>query len=284
MTGHDDRSGRSGRRRRFGLWSRAERLRLDDELSVDLSLDFSEYVEGIRTALAGFMVDAAKAGMDAPVPTTPEWNVRQLVAHQGMVHRWAVANLRGETPDVAAFEAEGLESSDPVAWLHEGGLHLIDTLQAAPEDLEALVFLNHAPAPRQFWARRQCHETTIHAVDAQAAALARMPRAEDTEITREVALDGIDELLHGFHTREKSRLRSARPLTIAIRATDLARSWSVRVGTGPAVVGPGSHREQADAVLEAPVEVLYLALWNRTDQLAGEGVEVWRSLAGVTWT
>ena len=39
----------------------------------------------------------------------------------------------------------------------------------APVDLEAFVFLNDAPAPRQFWARRQCHETTIHAVDMSGA-------------------------------------------------------------------------------------------------------------------
>ncbi len=191
----------------FGRRRREARRELDAEVSVDIDLDFSECLEGIRGALAGFIAYSRRAGLDAPVPTAPEWNVRQLIAHQGAVHRWAVANLHGKTPDVDAYEAEGLSAADPVNWLHDGGLRLIRALQDAPEDLEAMVFLNNAPVPRQFWARRQCHETTIHSVDALAASLGRVPRATETEITREIALDGIDELLNGFHTREKSRLR-----------------------------------------------------------------------------
>jgi hypothetical protein len=184
---------------------------------------------------------------------------------------------------VSAYEAEGLASADPVTWLHEGGLELVAALQDAPEDLDALVFLNHAPAPRLFWARRQCHETTIHSVDARAAALGRMPRAEETEITRAVALDGIDELLNGFHTREKSRLRSDQPIRFAVRPTDVDASWLVHVSQRPAVVERDTHGH-ADVVLEAPVEVLYLALWNRTDELSTEGLEIWRALAPVTWS
>ncbi len=93
----------------FGRRSRAARHALDAELSVDISLDFSECVEGIRGALAGFVSYARKAGLDAPVPTAPDWTVRDLIAHQGMVHRWAVAKLQGKKPDVAAYEAEGLK-------------------------------------------------------------------------------------------------------------------------------------------------------------------------------
>jgi uncharacterized protein (TIGR03083 family) len=267
----------------FGRRARAARLEMDAELSVDIDLDFSEYLEGIRGALAAFIDYAHRAGLDAPVPTTPEWNLRQLISHQGMVHRWAIANLRAETPDVAAYEAEGLKAADPVTWLHDGGLRLIKTLQEAPEELDALVFLNNAPPARQFWARRQCHETTIHSVDALAASLGRMPRAEDTEITREVALDGVDELLRGFHTRDKSGLRSEASMRFGIRATDVDRSWVVHVSNKPPVVEQGSH-ENADVVLEAPAEVLYLALWNRTDELTTPGVEMWRHLARVTWS
>ncbi|MCW2761125.1 MAG: maleylpyruvate isomerase family mycothiol-dependent enzyme [Marmoricola sp.] len=282
MTDHNDPPARTGLRRLFGRRGISERRELDEELALDIDLDFSEYVEGIRVALAGFTDYARRAGMDHPVPTTPEWNVRQLLVHQGMVHRWAIANLLDTTPDVAAYEAEGLGSADPVTWLREGGLRLVETLQDAPEDLEAVVFLNNAPAPRQFWARRQCHETTIHSVDAQAAALGRMPQAQDTEITRAIALDGIDELLTGFLTREKSRLRSEQPIRIAVLPTDVDRAWTVHVSREPPVV-ERHHHGHADVVLKAPAEVLYLALWNRTDELTTDGFEIWRDLARVTW-
>ena len=35
----------------------------------------------------------------ARVPTCPEWTVRDLLAHQTMVHRWATAHVRGDDPD-----------------------------------------------------------------------------------------------------------------------------------------------------------------------------------------
>jgi uncharacterized protein (TIGR03083 family) len=280
MSDASDHPKSSGRRRLFKR--RAARLEQDAELAVDIDLDFSECVEGIRTALAGFVSFARKAGLDAPVPTAPEWNVRQLLAHQGMVHRWAAANVQGVEVDSDALEAEGLEAADPVLWLRNGGLRLIKALQDAPEDLEAPVFLKNAPDPRHFWARRQCHETTIHSIDAQSAALGRIPRAVDTEVTREVSLDGIDELLRGFHTRKRSGLRSDSPIGLAIRPTDVDRSWHVEVSTEPAVVHQDS-RERADLVIEGPAEALYLALWNRTDEISGKGYDFWRRTATVTW-
>ena len=250
---------------------------------MDLDVGLSEHLEGIREGLASFLDHARHAGLEAPVPTAPEWTVGQLVAHQGMVHRWATACILGTTVDTAALEAEGLETSDPLTWLHEGGLRLVSTLQEAPEDLEAPVFLDNAPAPRRFWARRQCHETTIHSVDAQAAALGRMPRAEDTWVTRKMALDGIDELLRGFLTRSRSPLRSEKPVRFRIRPTDVEGSWLVHVSKDPPVV-EHDRRGRADVVLKAPAEVLYLALWNRTDELTAEGFELWRELARVTWS
>ncbi|MEY2475412.1 MAG: hypothetical protein QOG87_727 [Actinomycetota bacterium] len=256
---------------------------MDAELAVDVDLDFSECMEGIRNALAGFVSHARKAGLDAPVPTAPEWTVRDLVVHQGMVHRWATAHVLGKQGNPQPFHDEGMASPDPVIWLHDGGLDLIRALQSAPPDLEAMVFLKNAPAPRQFWARRQCHETTIHSVDAQGAALGRFPRAADTEVTRQIALDGIDELLNGFLTRGRSSLRSEKPLRLAIRPNDVNRSWLVHVSSEPPVVEQDSN-EQADLVLEGSAETLYLALWNRTDEVGGKAYDFWRRTAKVSWS
>jgi Mycothiol maleylpyruvate isomerase N-terminal domain/MDMPI C-terminal domain len=268
-------------KRFFG--SRSDRRGTDAELTMDLDLDFSESMEGIRNALAAFVSHARKAGLDAQVPTAPEWTVLDLVVHQGMVHRWATGHVLGKKSDPEALHAEGLASPDPVIWLHDGGLDLIRALQSAPADLEATVFLKNAPAPRDFWARRQCHETTIHSVDAQAAQLGRFPRAADTEVTRQIALDGIDELLNGFLTRSKSTLKSDKPVRLGIRADDVNRSWLVQVSDEPPVVERDSN-ERADLVLEGSAETLYLALWNRTDEISGKAYDFWRSTAKVSWS
>jgi uncharacterized protein (TIGR03083 family) len=113
---------------------------------------------------------AATAGLDAKVPTCPAWDVTNLVTHQGMVHRWAAANLRGDTGhDTAASQAEAGAAASLLDWYDHGLAALVDTVQATPEDAKAMVFLRDAPPPRRFWARRQAHETTIHSVDAISA-------------------------------------------------------------------------------------------------------------------
>ena len=276
---------------RRGLLGRLRRhAARDEELSVDFGVDFSELLGALREALDSFVSDARNAALDAPVPTAPEWDVRHLIAHQGMVHRWAFDCLHGERTDPGPYEAEGLATADPVLWLREGGRRLIAALDEAPVDLDAWVFLADAPAPRVFWARRQCHETTVHSVDMLAARLGRFPTADETWVTQQVAADGIDELLTGFMTRPGSTLRSEQPVDLAVRPTDMDRSWLVHVSTEPATVQRGSggrrapHADSKELVVEGTAEQLYLALWNRSEEVTGEGYDLWRRTAQITWT
>ena len=153
------------------------------------------------------MTRAVDAGLDAPVPTCPTWDARALVAHQTMVHRWATAHVRGDDPNDVLNQTAIRETVEYLPGYYlEGHAALLDALRAAPPDLRALRFLNDAPAPREFWARRQAHETTIHSVDALAAQLGRWPKADETGIEVPLAIDGLDELLGGFFTRGQSKL------------------------------------------------------------------------------
>src|SRR5690348_4824386 len=104
-------------------------------------MELHRHLDGFREALDAFAAHATTAGMGAPVPTTPDWDVRRLVAHQGLVHRWATATVVGEEMDDAEVERQGLDAADPVAWLREGGERLVEAVKAAPDDLDALVFL-----------------------------------------------------------------------------------------------------------------------------------------------
>ncbi|KQZ76167.1 maleylpyruvate isomerase N-terminal domain-containing protein [Nocardioides sp. Root151] len=251
-------------------------------MATDLSLP--QHLEGLRTALVSFVRYADRAGLRAAVPTTPDWTVRRLVAHQGMVHRWAAAILRGEPADPDRYQREGQSAPDPLEWLRDGAIELAQAITEAPDDLEALVFLNDAPPARRFWARRQCHETTMHAVDALSAALGRQPRAADTWITDEVALDGIDELLTGFLTRTTSRLRSDEPLTIVVRPEGSAVGWQVAVSADPAVTTRTPDAD-GDVVLAGSPVALYLTLWNRSDEITAleSFADMWRDGAQISW-
>ncbi|MGA4847378.1 maleylpyruvate isomerase family mycothiol-dependent enzyme [Streptomyces sp. G5(2025)] len=222
-------------------------------------MDISRYIQVISAEGQLLARAAEQAGPDAKVPTCPDWEVRDLLRHTGMVHRWAAAfvterrtefRLGGELPE--------LDGAALLDWFREGHAALVDTLTAAPPDVTCWTFLP-APSPLTFWARRQANETTVHRADAESAR-----GGEPSPVAVEFAVDGIEELVLGFHARDKSRVRSDVPRVLRVRATDTAdeRIWTVRLFEGPPVVERGATAP-ADCEISGPAARLYLALWNR---------------------
>lgn len=258
------------------------------------TLTLDEHLTALRTSGTALRYAAAKAGLDAKVPTCPAWDVTKLVTHQGMVHRWAAANLRQDDDhQTAASVAAAAAAPDLLAWYSAGLDELIAAVTAAAADVQATVFLKDAPAPRLFWARRQAHETTIHSVDALAATLGRWPAAADVSIDPALAADGIDELLTGFITRGQGKLHAGKPCTLLVRADDTGQAWTVRISDGPIVTTPGGSGSPGgtgtpDAVFAGSAVQLYLSLWNRADEISVTGrsdlVAQWRSAVRVRWS
>jgi uncharacterized protein (TIGR03083 family) len=257
---------------------------------VSSSLSFDDHLAVLSRSGDRLIELAEAAGMDAPVPTCPEWSVAELVAHQAMVHRWATAHVRGADPDAVPIQtAIRNQVGDLPAYYRDGREALSTALRAAPPDLQALRFLNDAPPPRDFWARRQAHETTIHMIDAHAAALGRNPTAAEADIDRALAADGIDELVRGFFTRGRSKLYDGTAMTIVISPRDVARRWVVHVDERLTVEpGDGSTAGDGDATLVGTAAALYLALWNRGDDLDITGqrdvVDRWHATQHVRWS
>ena len=227
--------------------------------------------EGTQLALA-----ADQAGLDAPVPSCPSWQVRDLVRHLGHVHRWAagyVAEQREQRLPDELFGSDPLSAAPPDAgllgWFRDGHAALVETLRQADPGMSCWTFFA-APSPLAFWARRQAHETAIHRADAELAA-GRLP-----DYPAVFAADGIDELIMGFFARDEARLtpgqRAGERRSLLVRASDTGGEWlaeltadgrmaaRVRRGAGP-----------ADCTLDGPAASLYLLLWNRRD-LAGSGI------------
>jgi uncharacterized protein (TIGR03083 family) len=250
---------------------------------VPTQLTATRHLDGLREAMLAFVRYGDRAGLSAPVPTCPGWSVRELVAHQGMVHRWAAANLRGRSAEPDGLERAGLADPDPLEWLADGAIDLATAWVKAPVDVRTVVFLKDAPGPKEFWARRQCHETTIHAVDALAAALGRAPKSDEVWVDSELAADGIDELLCGFLTRSRSRLRTDEPGLLVVAPDDRVEWWEVRLSAAPAVATrrTGPAPDDADWMLTGPAADLYLRLWNR----GADAVHVldWPDRARVAW-
>ncbi|MFG2289303.1 maleylpyruvate isomerase family mycothiol-dependent enzyme [Streptomyces sp. NPDC048595] len=256
-------------------------------------MEITEFVETLRLD-GGLLADAAEeAGPDASVPACPDWQMRDLVRHVGRVHRWATEIVQqGAQQPSRPAEAPELADDELVGWLREGHHHLVLALHNAPQDLAAWSLWPAESSPLAFWARRQAHETSVHRVDAQqaiGAALTPLPAA--------FAADGVDELLTGIHSLDRSRLRTDLPRTLRVRGSDApGADWTVhlsaappRVVRTPAAAGADGPEpaKPADCTIEGPAEELYLALWNRLpwDAMTITGdqalVELWRERGGI---
>lgn len=256
-------------------------------------LTFDDYGAGIGAAATVLRANATSSGLDAPVPTCPGWTVTDLVAHQGMVHRWCTDTLRGQRRDPAEHLAEGLASADLLQWFDDGATALLDVLSKTPEDWDGFFFLHTAADPRNGWARRQCHETTIHAVDAMSARLGRAPRADELWFSAELATDGVDELVCGFGASGRSPLRSPEPLALEMTATDTGATWTLRVDKDEPPRVSHEAMPEPDVRWSASARDLYLTVWNRTgaggpgqpeDRIRSEVVTAAGAGARALWT
>ncbi|MFI9612767.1 maleylpyruvate isomerase family mycothiol-dependent enzyme [Streptomyces sp. NPDC052023] len=226
---------------------------------------------------------AAEAGTGAKVPTCPEWQVRDLLRHTGMVHRWATAFVaEARTSYRPGGELPDLDGEDLLTWFRAGHRRLVGALTAAPADVQCWQVLP-APSPLACWARRQAHETTVHRVDAEAAR-----GGTGAQIAPGFAVDGIDELLRGFHARRRSAVRTEAPRVLRVRATDRDDAvWTVRLSAEP----PVTERDDAgaaDCEIAGPAVQLYLSLWNRRPfpEVGGDSAlaGLWREKSGIVWS
>ncbi|MEU6048674.1 maleylpyruvate isomerase family mycothiol-dependent enzyme [Streptomyces griseus] len=231
---------------------------------------------------------AERAGPGASVPTCPGWQIRHLLRHTGMVHRWAAAFV---TEGHTAYQPDGgepaLDGAELLTWFRAGHDHLVRSLEEAPADLDCWAFLP-APSPLAFWSRRQLHETAVHRVDAESALGGPL-----TPVPAERAVDGIDELLTGFHARPRSKVRSRKPRTLRVRAVDTEATWTVRISEDPPeavrTAATDAPEDGVDCELSGTAEGLYLTLWNRLPlaalSLRGDRsvARLWTDNSAVTW-
>ncbi|MHA6619304.1 maleylpyruvate isomerase family mycothiol-dependent enzyme [Pseudonocardia sp. DLS-67] len=245
-------------------------------------MDVSEHVAALEVQGRALASAAEQAGPDAAVPTCPGWTVRDLVAHTAGVHDWAASFVRAD-PD-AEQERElppARPGEDVVARYRTALTGLVAALRAAPGELVTWIFLP-APSPLAFWARRQSHEAAIHRADAEAAA------GSSVTYPRGFALDGIRELLLGFHARRGRRLRSERPRRLLIAPDDAPESWLAAIGPEGCRTELAGPVPDADCTLRGSASDLYLALWNRPAAARVEGdpgvLDLWGERARVTWS
>ena len=184
----------------------------------------AEHVKSLDREGQLLVAAARSAGVHAPVPSCPGWEVRDLLAHIGFVHRWAARYVAEgltemvEEPDEAEMVPAAPSDDTIISWVADGHAALVEVLSSAPPDVQCWTFLP-APSPLAFWARRQAHETAVHRVDAELAA-----GGPPTPVDPAFAVDGTDEVLLGFFARpRRGGALDVSPGTIGLEAD---RRWA----------------------------------------------------------
>ncbi len=223
------------------------------------------------------VLDAARRGLDPPVPTTPGWTVGDVVSHLGQVHRQKAHIVRellvDEPPEPDAPKPEHL-----LEWFEEGLHDLTSVLSVT--DPAARVHTWHQPDQTVgFWIRRMAHETLIHRVDAE------LGHGAHTPVDPVLGADGVDEILNAFMSGWPDWAEVTRS-DVVVELESEGRSWRVRFGSWNGT-SPHSGREFVDrsgieldtgkerpsAIVRGPGDALNLFLWGRgsADGLTVEG-------------
>jgi uncharacterized protein (TIGR03083 family) len=216
------------------------------------------------TEVIAAMVDGSD--LTLAIPTCPEWTLRQLATHVGRTHRWAGAITGSRSAEFIPFRQvpDGRFPDDPAAqpaWLTDGARRTIAAIRDAGEEQ---VWAFGSMAPASFWARRMCHETVVHAADAQLAA------GQQPDIAPDVAADAIDEWFT-FVTSPDAGAADWRPgalpqgRVLHVHATDDgldgAGEWLVSHDAGGVQARPGHGK--GDVALAGPAGRLLLVLTRR---------------------
>ena len=141
------------------------------------------------------MLDLVGGDLTRPVPWCPGWTVAELVGHLSAVYRWVtliVGERRFERPaaaERAALDVPVLDGPALSRVFETAHTEVVETLRAASTDL-ACWTMWPAVSARDYWIRRQAHETLVHHVDLRTATVGST--LDCAHVSAEIAADGVD--------------------------------------------------------------------------------------------
>jgi uncharacterized protein (TIGR03083 family) len=225
-------------------------------------MDYGEYCDALRREGHALGAAARAAGIDAPVPSCPDWKVADLLGHVGRLHRWITAIIESEGSDPTDHwsNAEPPPPDVRLDWFDAGVDVVCDALLRVDASTEAWSWTDDRTAG--FWARRQANETAVHRWDAQVASGAVEP------IEHALAVDGIDEFFGLIPFWRGAAALHGAGETIHLHATDGDGEWLIRLADGAVIV----TREHAkgDVAGRGPASDLLLFLYGRVEPSALE--------------
>jgi uncharacterized protein (TIGR03083 family) len=226
---------------------------------------------------AAALVAAARADLDAPCPSCPEWSAADLLAHVGSVHRrFADRVAAGSVARPPRVEPPAREAL--VEWVEGGAARLCAVLEAADDAAEIWTWAGAQPV--SWVVRRMANETAVHRWDAER--ITGPPDPPGAEVAEDIADEFLTVYLPTFDPFHGP------PARLCLAAGDTGRLWVVDVGETPPALGSADDERECEATLRGDAADIALALWGRVEpsvlEVDGDAelaAEWWTWLAGV---
>jgi uncharacterized protein (TIGR03083 family) len=215
-------------------------------------LSADSYRGAIRDQADRFVAAAQRAPLDAPIPSCPDWDVAELLAHLGRVYRWAAACVEANAPVSPRDLPSPPARDERVAWVEDGATRILEVLDRPAADP---AWTWSPDGTVGFWQRRQAHETAIHRVDAELAS------GSPTPVPPELAVDGIDEWLELLPNRFGAPPVTGAGETVHVHCTDGDGEWLLRLT--PDGLEVEAIHAKGDVAVRGPASDLLLVLLRR---------------------
>ncbi|MBF9073082.1 maleylpyruvate isomerase family mycothiol-dependent enzyme [Streptacidiphilus fuscans] len=231
-----------------------------DWLSHERYLDAAES-NGRR--LAEIVTRVGPDGLTAPVPSCPDWTLRDLVFHQGMVYRWIgeiVGRKAQERLRMSEVPDRTMEDDAAAQWLLAATEIGVGRLRDAGPGVDVWGWAGNGST--RWWGRRIAHETLVHGIDGQLT-VGELPDAEP-----DLAADNIDELLANATTpavlAAKGQALAGTGDSLHLHCTDVPGEWQL-LRTADGFTVEYGHAK-ADAAVRGTAQDVMLWLNGRLPQ------------------
>ena len=116
-------------------------------VNTEVRSDRDWYLEHLTADVERFAAAVRRGPLDAPISGCPGWDLRQLTAHMGVVHRWARHCAANAAPPESRDQYQPdpeLDAGALADWLVSGGEALVGVLRTIDLDGPDV-----APVPRR---------------------------------------------------------------------------------------------------------------------------------------
>ncbi len=209
---------------------------------------FAQMLESIATESRALADAVARSDLEARVPSTPKWSVRDLAHHIGEVQWYWGQNVAAKDAshrsggELTAFP----EDVDLLAWLGWCTYTMLGALREAGPDAPCWAWWPE-PHTSGAVARHQAQEVAVHRWDAEGVAAP----GTGAPLASGLAADGVPDFMEIMVGEDMRAL----PGTVTLTATDTGGSWQVS--------GGDAARSARSSELRATASELVLMLYRR---------------------